>query len=387
MPAIRTSKDTSLKLVLNEPELFVEFLRDFVPIEILKDIDPKDVEDVTERLLPLLSEQKDLDTVKRVNLKEGKPLFVITIVDHESSVNFRAPFKMLLYMALILDNYEKEANMLEVKKRKAEGQEYKGKITQTKDFKYPPVLPIVFYDGEDEWTAETNFLDRTEMSGVFWKYIPKFEYELVSLRDYSFEDLVKFGNVLSLFMMIDKLKTAEVFGKMGALREKYGERLNSMDVPPHLKELLVRVATLLLRKINVPQEEIEKFVEAVDERGVSEMLSIEDYDVQETRRLAREEGREEARAEAEREKQEAERKLQEAERKKQEAELIKQEAERKKQEAEQKKQEAEQHAGALAQLLLKQGISPKSIAESLKITEQNVMELVSLSPQVDTHQR
>ena len=239
----------------------------------------------------------------------------------------------------------------------------------------------MFYDGEGEWTAEANFLNRTEMNEVFWKYIPKFEYELVSLRDYSFEDLAKFGSALSLFMMLDKLKTAEAFGEMGGLREKYGEQLSSMDIPPHLKELLVRVATLLLRKINVPQEEIEKFVEAVDERGVSEMLSIEDYDVQETRRLAREEARAEARAEFEREKQETERKRQEAERKKLEAERKKLEAELKKQEAELKKQEAEQQAGALAQLLLKQGISPKSIAESLKITEQNVMELVSLSPQ------
>ena len=65
---IRKARDTSLELILNEPELFVEFLRDFIPIEILKDIDPADVEDVTERLLLLMSEQKDLDTVKRVNL-------------------------------------------------------------------------------------------------------------------------------------------------------------------------------------------------------------------------------------------------------------------------------------------------------------------------------
>jgi len=41
------------------------------------------------------------------------------------------------------------------------------RVTQTKDFKYPPVLPIVFYDSEDEWTAETNFLHRTEMCDIF----------------------------------------------------------------------------------------------------------------------------------------------------------------------------------------------------------------------------
>ena len=361
MAAIRKARDTSLKLILNEPQLFVEFLRDFVPIEMLKDIDPADVVDVTERLLPLMSEQKELDTVKRINLKGGKPLFIITIVDHESSVNFRAPFKMLLYMAFILDDYEKEINKQESEKRKAEAQNYKGKITQTKDFKYPPVLPIVFYDGNDEWTAETNFLNRTEMNEVFEKYIPKFEYELVSLRDYSFEDLAKFGDVLSLFMMVDKLRTAEAFHELGKLREKYGEQLNKLDVPPHLKELLVRVITLLLRKIDVPQDEIEKLVEGIDERGISEMLAIENYNVQETRRQAREEER--------LKRLEAERKVKEAERKKREAEM-------KQQESDQKKQEAERQAGALAQLLIRQGLSLKSIAESLATTEQKVIELM-----------
>ena len=49
-----------------------------------------------------------------------------------------------------------------------------------------------------------------------------------------------------------------------------------------LKELLVRVITLLLRKIDVPQDEIDKLVEGIDERGISEMLAIENYNVQET---------------------------------------------------------------------------------------------------------
>jgi hypothetical protein len=29
-----------------------------------------------------------------------------------------------------------------------------------KDFRYPPVIPIVFYDGPALWTAKLNFRDR-----------------------------------------------------------------------------------------------------------------------------------------------------------------------------------------------------------------------------------
>jgi len=261
-------------MILGEPELFVEFLQGFIPVDIFKNISPSDIEDVTDRFVSLLSEQKDGDTVKRINLKDGSPLFVIAIVEHESKVNFRASYKMLLYYALILNEYEKEINK-------------DTKITHTKDFKYPPILPIVFYDGEAEWTSETNFLHKTEMGDIFHKYIPKFEYELVSLRDYSFADLAEFGNILSLFMMIDKVRTAEGLRELGNLPKDQMEKLSNMNIPPHLKELLLKVTTALLQKINVPQEEIDVIVEKIDERGVSEMLALEDYDVQETRRQAR----------------------------------------------------------------------------------------------------
>ena len=195
MKPIHKAQDNSVKMILGEPELLVEFLQKFIPIDILKDITPDDIEDVTDRFVSLIAEQKDGDTVKRINLKGDKPLFVITIIEHESAVNFRAPFKLLFYIAMILDDYEKEAN------RQTEG------VSRTKDFKYPPVLPIIFYDGPGEWTAARSLLDRTELSDIFEKYIPKFEYELVSLNQYSVADLAGFGNLLSLFMIISKIKT------------------------------------------------------------------------------------------------------------------------------------------------------------------------------------
>ena len=110
MAAIHKTRDNSAKMILSEPELFAEFLRDFVPIEALKDVEPSDIEDISERMLSLILGLKDGDTVKRIRLKDGRSLFVIAIVEHLSSVDFRTPFRMLLYITLILDQYEKEVN-------------------------------------------------------------------------------------------------------------------------------------------------------------------------------------------------------------------------------------------------------------------------------------
>ncbi|MCL2222388.1 MAG: Rpn family recombination-promoting nuclease/putative transposase [Oscillospiraceae bacterium] len=284
--SIHKSKDHSMKMVLDEPEMLISFLKKFVPIDVLKDVRPSDVEDIPTRHLNLISEQKDSDTIKRINLKGDSPLFVIAIVEHESQVNFRASFKMLLYTALILEKYEKEV----IKKARKESKNKNINPTLLKDFKYPPVLPIVFYDGKTKWTAKTNFLNRTEMHDIFKKYIPKFEYELVDLNKYSIEDLTKFGDLLSLFLILDKVKNPdELGGIMSSLPKDYIDKV-SANVPDNLRELLSKVVLILLTKIDVPKDEIAEVTDRIKERGVAEMFNnfnAEGYSVRETRREAK----------------------------------------------------------------------------------------------------
>ena len=285
--AIHKAKDGGFKSILSEPELFVEFLHDYIPIDMLKDVSPEDIEDISERFLPLFQDSKDSDTVKRVNLRGDMPLFVITIVEHESKVNYRASFKMLQYISLVLHDYEKEAN----KENKD--------ASSAKGFRYPPVLPVVFYDGAGAWTAERNFLDRTELSNVFEKYIPKFEYELVDLNEYDEGNIAKFGNALSLVMIIDKIRTADGISVLSKLPVGYMDNL-SQNIPPHLYKILADVITVFLTRINVPEEEISHVTKHLYERRINEMFTfIDNYDVQETRRLAKAEGVAEGKAEGE----------------------------------------------------------------------------------------
>jgi len=192
---------------------------------------------------------------------------------------------MLQYITLVLTDYEKEAN------------KEKTGISAIKDFRYPPVLPIVFYDGAGNWTAETNFFDVTELNDVFGKYLPKFEYELVSLSKYSVEDLAKFGDALSLIMIVDKIQTVDGISLLGKLPKDYIENLR-LNIPQHLNKLLADVITILLSRINVPIEEIAEVTEKIYSRRLQEMFTfIEEYDVQETRRVARAKGVQEGRQE------------------------------------------------------------------------------------------
>ena len=58
LAVIHKANDNSIKMILAEPDLFAEFLRNFIPVDILKDVSPTDIEDISERLISLVSEQK-----------------------------------------------------------------------------------------------------------------------------------------------------------------------------------------------------------------------------------------------------------------------------------------------------------------------------------------
>jgi DNA-binding CsgD family transcriptional regulator len=203
---------------------------------------------------------------------------------------------------LVLTEYEKEANKIK------EG------ASHTKNFKFPPVLPVVFYDGPDHWAAETNFLNKTELSEVFGKYVPNFEYELVALNQYSKADLVRFGDVLSLIMLVDKIRKPEEISLLSQLPQDYADQL-ALNIPEHLKKIIADVITVLLSRIKAPKAEIDRVTEKIYKRGIQEMFELlEQYDVQETRRLEREKTQKEMREEMQKIMQAKEREMQAKER-------------------------------------------------------------------------
>ena len=59
------SRDAGAKLIFDNPILCAQFLRGYTNLEILKNIRPEDIEDISERFLPLWQENRDSDSVKR----------------------------------------------------------------------------------------------------------------------------------------------------------------------------------------------------------------------------------------------------------------------------------------------------------------------------------
>jgi hypothetical protein len=263
-------KDNLMKRALSNPELCADFIHDFISrrpasgddklAEILAKVRPEDIEDVETRYLPLNREGKDSDVVVKVTLRGlDEPLFILGFIEHQSNVNHRMAFRMLEYIGLILVNYENEINT-------------EKNISGRAGFKYPPVLPVVFYDGKGKWTAETNFRDKTQLNDIFGKYIPSFEYMVVNLNDYSMEDIAKCTDALSILMLLDKPKKPGEMKFFDVLPESYREYINGMKLPYDLKKLVLDFIDLLSTKVELPEKFVEEVKESLETKGAMKMF-------------------------------------------------------------------------------------------------------------------
>ena len=301
----RKLRDSSSKLIFADSTLSSQFLRDYADLEILRKVQPEDIEDVSERYVPLYSSERDSDTVKRVDIsryqepqeKSTLPLYIISLVEHKTKVEYNVIMQLLRYMIHIWEDYEKE-----VEKKYPH-------ISRRKGFKYPPILPIVYYEGTANWTASFDLADRIMCRELLGKYLPHFRYQLVMLHDYSNAELLARGDEISLAMLINKIQTPE---DMSAFVSLPGEQVNGIlkDTPTHLLEILADVFRSLLYNMNLPEDEVEDAVAKIKERKMGRLFENVTMDIQAERRHTQE-AREEARK-AEEKAQQAEEELRKA---------------------------------------------------------------------------
>ena len=202
-------KDSSAKLIFDNHILCAQFLRDYVDVELLKDVQPEDIEDISERFLWLWQESRESDSVKKIHLKGqagADTLFVITLIEHQSRVD------------------------------------------------HDMILPIVFYDGPGMWTAAVNFQERVYLNETLGEYIPSFRYLVVPLSCYSNEELIGKKDELSLVMLVDKLQSAADFRTLKELPEGYLEEI-ARESPESVLKLIGKILAVLLVRLNVPREE------------------------------------------------------------------------------------------------------------------------------------
>lgn len=273
MPA-RQVRDVNNRNILKDPLLCSQFLRDYVDKELFKELQPEDIEDESEKYQAYLGISFETDTVKRIRMRspqQDAPLYLISLIDHKSRVDYNVSIQLLRYMVCIWNEYGREM-------------EVEHTDIRNKSFRYPPVLPIVYYEGKEPWTADMNLRDRILMNDFFEAYIPDFTYKVVRCHDYTNGELLEKEDEMSLLMLLGKAQTPE---DMHQLAHTDPERVKRIvdKTPERILELFASTVWNLCMKMNVPQNEAAQYVRKVRKREMGYWFeNMEKMDIQLERR-------------------------------------------------------------------------------------------------------
>lgn len=147
-------------------------------------------------------------------------------------------------------------------------------------------------EGSRQWTADLHLKDRIEFTDQVEKYIPDFTYHVVSVNQYTNEELSRKRDEMSLVMLINKIQTPEDYE---AFTKVSGEMIDSIygKAPEEIKRIYREILWSLLIKMNVPGEEARELMGEIGGRGMGILFEhMEKMDIQaERRNMEREEVR------------------------------------------------------------------------------------------------
>ncbi len=270
-------RDANSRTIFRSRRLTCQFLRDYSGLSIFSDLQPEDIEDVTDHYRAFLGVEFEADTVKkvRIRVKDGeREVFVLPLIEHKSSVDYDVAMQLLRYMDVIWYDYKKQQ---ESRKPGSSGR---------KSFRYPPIIPIVYYEGRAEWTADMRLSDRIDPSGGLKEYIPDFTYKVVRVHGYRNEELKEKHNEMSLVMMINRIQSPEDYTEFLRSSREYVDEIYE-GTPEDIRAVYREILWSLFQKMHVPVEEAREKLAEMEESGMGylfENANFDSMDIQAERR-------------------------------------------------------------------------------------------------------
>ncbi len=270
-----TLQNNSSKIIFEDNTLCCQFLNDYVDLPHFKEVRPEDIRDVSTEFVPQFSNERQADRIKEIKIRGEKdipPFFLISLIEHKSDVEYNIHMQIFRYMVYIWEKYERRME-----------KEKKG-CTRRRDFRYPPIIPIIYYEGKRKWTAPKEFKDKIVFGEAFKEFLPNFSYYMVPVHAYSNDILIGHEDEISLVMLINKMQTIEDVEQFRKLPAEKIDRILK-DTPDYLLDIIANVLRSFLLKENVPEDETEALVGKVKEKKMGELFAnMDKMDIQAERR-------------------------------------------------------------------------------------------------------
>lgn len=180
--------DKSYKDLFSNKETFINLIQSFVSGTWGNKLTKDNLELVDKSYVLSDYEEQESDIVYKAKLGNDEVYFYI-LLEFQSSVDYRMPIRLLLYM-------------IEIYRELLKNTEYKE--FRRKSFRLPAVVPIVLYNGDNKWTAARRLKEVISNSELFGDSILDFRYSLLDINRFEKAELYKKRDITSAIFLLDQ---------------------------------------------------------------------------------------------------------------------------------------------------------------------------------------
>ena len=191
-------------------------------------------------------------------------------------------FRVLFYMMQIWDFQRREWESNNVPKSQ---------------WRFRPILPIVYYTGEKRWSNPLTLEAIMDMPDALARFVPKFDTLFLSVNETEAADLKKTDHSLGWLLTVLQKENADTETLSTALLEAVSHliTLDEAQAPQRRKAFAYLVLLILHRR---PAEEHEELIKLIEQQTHDmEVANMAQSIIELTREQGREQGREQAKRE------------------------------------------------------------------------------------------
>ena len=134
---VENPHDKRFKELFSNKKSFLSLLRDYIKDDWVNSLDEDSLKKSEKSFILQDFSELEADIVYEASL-DGKMVIFYILYEIQSFVDYRMPYRLLLYIVEILRDFYNHSDVDE---------------RDNKDFKFPVVFPIVFYSGSGTWTV------------------------------------------------------------------------------------------------------------------------------------------------------------------------------------------------------------------------------------------
>ncbi|MGH9836991.1 MAG: Rpn family recombination-promoting nuclease/putative transposase [Blastocatellia bacterium] len=197
MSEITTPHDSFCKEIMGRPEVAADFMANYLPPVVVARLDLNALELVKDSFVDAELRRHLSDLLFRAPFRDGGEAFIYILFEHKSRPDDWVAFQLLRYEMMIWEP-----------------------IARRREGKLPPIFPIVFYHGQERWTAARDFVGLIAYApGMpeLLKRQPRLEYYLCDLSDYAAHELTGIPLLRAGLLLLKYIRSNDLGARLSAI--------------------------------------------------------------------------------------------------------------------------------------------------------------------------